>query len=164
MVQMKDNDYVYGSLAKQIQYEYDVYEHNKVLKEKKTYRLNRAVKLKAVILILITFAVGFAAVYRYALIADLNYRLSDLEKKYEELVDENTQLKVAIEKNTDLPRIKEIAESRLGMQKPDRYQLVYIKVPKSNYTVTYQEDTNNSGNNLFSVILAKFDAIKELFR
>lgn len=162
MVQMKNNDYVYGTLAKQIQY--DVYEENEVLKEKKKYRLNRITKFKAVVSILLIFALGFIVAYRYALITDLNYKISKLEREYENLRDENSRLKVAVEKDTDLPRIKEAAEKKLGMQKPDKYQIVYIRVPKSNFTVTSETYKNSiKNNNLLAVILTKVDIIKKLF-
>ncbi|NSW90517.1 MAG: cell division protein FtsL [Firmicutes bacterium] len=159
---MKNNDYVYGTLAKQIQY--DVYEENEVLKEKKKYRLNRITKFKAVVSILLIFALGFIVAYRYALITDLNYKISKLEREYENLRDENSRLKVAVEKDTDLPRIKEAAEKKLGMQKPDKYQIVYIRVPKSNFTVTSETYKNSiKNNNLLAVILTKVDIIKKLF-
>ncbi len=162
VVQMKNNDYVYGTSAKKIQY--DVYEENKVLKEKKKYRSNRFTKIKIVFSILLVFLAGFVVMYRYALITDLNYKISRLEKEYNNLKDDNSRLKIAIEKDTDLSRIKSTAEERLDMQKPDKYQIVHIRVPKNNFTITSETYKNKQGNNHFiALLLTKVDVIKKLF-
>jgi len=159
---MKNDNYVYGTSAKKIQY--DVYEENKVLKEKKKYRSNRFIKLKIVFSILLVFIAGFIVMYRYALITDLNYKISKLEKEYENLKDDNLRLKIAIEKDTDLSKIKTIAEERLCMQKPDKYQIIHIRVPKNNFTVTSDTYKNNTENNrIIALILTKADVIKHLF-
>ncbi len=168
MEQPKKNNYIYGTSAERIQYDtYDIYETNEILKEKKNQRLNRAIKVKYIILIIIGFTSICFISYRYATITNLNYELNKLTKQYENLKSENSKLKVAIEKNTDLSQIKEIAESKLGMQKPDKYQIVYIKVPKSDFTITSSDYKNNVKNNnindLFSIILNKADIIRKIF-
>ncbi|MCX7746960.1 MAG: cell division protein FtsL [Clostridia bacterium] len=124
--------YVYGTAAKKIQY--DVYEENRVLKEKRLRKRNNKAKVRTVLSILVAFVLGAVVVYRYALITEQNYNLSKLTKNYESLKNENLRYLVDIEKDTDLANIKEIAESRLGMQNPDKYQIVHMKVPKSDYT------------------------------
>lgn len=162
MVQMNNNDYVYGSSAKKIQY--DVYEENKVLKEKKKYRSNRFKKTRIVFSILLVFLTGFVVMYRYALITDLNYKISRLEKEYETIKNDNSRLKVAVEKNTDLSRIKTTAEERMNMQKPDKYQIVHIRVPKNNFTVISETYKNKQENNHFiALLLTKVDMIRKIF-
>ncbi|HOJ10800.1 MAG TPA: cell division protein FtsL [Clostridiales bacterium] len=161
MVQ-KNNKYVYGTAAEKIQY--DVYEKNKVLKEKKQYKANNAIKLKMVASILLAFLIGFAVMYRYALIADMNYKISNMERQYEKLKNENSRLKVAIENETNLSRISEIAQNELGMQKPDKYQIVHIRVPKTSYTVISDAYKNTTAKeNLFVELVRKGVAIKKLF-
>lgn len=159
---MRNNDYVYGTSAKKVQY--DVYEENEVLKEKKKYRSNRGIKAKIVFSILLVFSTIFIVMYRYALITNINYEISKLEKEYKSLKDDNSRLKIAIEKETDLSKVKSIAEERLGMQSPDKYQIVHIRVPKSNYTVTSETYKSNAESNHFiAMILTKVDALKKLF-
>lgn len=154
MIQAGKN-YVYGSTARKLETPakpiYDVYEENKVLKEKKKARKNNKVRLKTVGYVMVIFSCCLLMMYRYALITELNYNISKLEKIYNEKVNENSRLKIAIEEDTDLDRIKQLAEEKLGMQKPDRYQIVYINVPKSDFTTvsgTYKDrdgsaDTGN---------------------
>jgi len=142
----KGYEYVYGSAARQL--EYDVYEENQVLRAKKTYRSHRKIKLRMVMAILAVFAAGLAVVCRYAIITKVSYQINQKQKAYEEIKNENSLLRVQIETKTDLNEIKEVAENRLGMQMPDKSQIVYIKVPRNDYTVlmTSNNSEEKSGN------------------
>lgn len=128
-----DKNYVYGSTAEKIKY-YDVYEENKVLKEKRKQRNNHKLKVKLVLLILLAFAAGLTIMYRYAVITQLSYKVSNAYEQYNNLKNKNTKLKAEIESQIDLQKVKEYAENELGMQKPDKYQIVYVNIPSSDYT------------------------------
>jgi len=159
----KRNSYVYGSTAEKI--EYDVYEHNEVLKEKKKYRANRLIKARMVAEILLIFTLGLILMYRYAQIADINFKISSKERQYEELRNENSRLKVAIENATNLSKITQIAQEELGMQKPDKYQIVYIEVPKTSFTVTseqYKEDVEKD-TTFLAKLVNKIEMFLNLF-
>jgi len=159
----KRNNYVYGTAAEKI--EYDVYEHNEVLKEKKKYRANRLIKVKMVAGILLLFSLGLIAMYRYALIAEINFKISSKEKQYEELKNENSRLKVAIENETNLSKITQVAQNELGMQKPDKYQIVYIEVPKTSFTVTSEQYKDNAGKDttFLAELVNKIEMFMKLF-
>lgn len=146
-------NYIYGTAAKKI--EYDVYEENKVLKQKKQQRINGKAKLKGVLAILVIFAASLLLMYRYALITELNYKVSDLENTYNKIKNENSILRVQIENEMSLSKVKEIAEVRLGMQSPDRYQKIYIRVPKSDITRVaekYKEEEKGNDNLIASLM------------
>lgn len=145
----KENYYVEGTAARQIKY--DVYEENVVLKKKKQYRDNRAAKFRLLMSLVAIFAVALVITYRFALITKLNYDISRSEKQYNDLVSENSRLRVDIENNTDLVKIKEIAEQRLGMCEPDKYQTVTIKVPREDYTVVMNQSEGKSSGVLAPV-------------
>jgi cell division protein FtsL len=140
----KGYEYVHGSAARQLVY--DVYEENQVLRAKKRYKSNRKIKLRMVVAILAVFAAGLAVMCRYAIITKVSYQINQREKVYEEIRNENSLLRVQIETKTDLNEIKEIAESRLGMQMPDKSQIVYIRVPRNDYTVLISPDVENEKN------------------
>ncbi len=148
----KNHGYVEGTAARQL--EYDVYEENKVLREKKRYKNNRKVKLKSVLTIVAILAAALVVMYRYAIITEMSYEINQKESDYNKLRNANALLKVEIETQTNLTDIKEIAETRLGMQTPDKSQLVYINVPREDYTITLDPKGENdrSGNVLKSFI------------
>ena len=158
----KDYEYIQGSAARQLQY--DVYEENKVLKAKKRYRNNRKIKFRIVLSILSVLAAGLLVMYRFALITQLSYDINKVEKQYNELRNKNAILKVQIETGTNLTEIKELAESRLGMKKPDRSQIVYIMVPRDDYTVVMNSSDKESdgGGNIFKAVINKAAALIKL--
>ncbi|HHV98115.1 MAG TPA: cell division protein FtsL [Clostridiaceae bacterium] len=154
----KGSNYVYGTAAEKI--EYDVYEHNQVLKEKKIRRNNAKIKWKAVFGILVVFSLCLVLMYRYALITEMSLTAIRSEKEYNEIKNKNSRLRVEIEKQTDINTIMKIAEEKLNMQKPEKNQIVYIYVPKNDYTVVSEdyenkEETLNKG--MLAALLDKVD-------
>ncbi len=61
----------------------------------------------------------------------------------------------------DLNKIKEIAEKNLGMHKPDKFQVIYIKVAKGDYTeVADASSTENKNvNSAFGLLKDKIGGI-----
>lgn len=151
----KDNNYVSGTAARKL--EYDVYEQNSVLKAKKQYKNNKMAKFRLVLSILAVFVAALVVVYRFALITQMSYNINKSEKIYNTIRNENSLMRMQVEKNTDLTRIKELAETKLGMQIPDKSQIVYIRVPKNDYTVVLNSDAEakDMKGNVFASIINK---------
>ena len=103
--------------------------------------------------------------YRYAVITQLSYDIDQKEKVYNELRNENSILKVLIETKTDLAEIKEFAETHLSMQKPDKSQIVHIKVPRNDYTLVMNADyeTEPDDGNILMIFLNKVAGLIRLF-
>jgi cell division protein FtsL len=159
-----DESYVYGSTAQKL--EYNVYEENELLKAKKRFKSNSKIKRKAVLIVAVIFAACIVIMYRYALITEMNYNISNMEKTYNELRNENSRLKISIEKDMDLERVRKIAAEKLEMQEPDRYQVVHIYVPKNDFTTVaedYRKDKQNTSDNMFAVLLDKVSKFIRLF-
>jgi len=154
----KSETYVYGTAARKI--EYDVYEHNEVLKTKKKVRSNNKAKAKIVFMLMVVFCMFFLIMYRYALITELNYDIAKADSDYNKIKENNARLLVEIEKETDLRKIKEIAEEKLNMQKPDKFQTVYISVPKNDFTVVADAYKNADKENT-SVLSALLDKVSK---
>jgi len=161
----KNKAYIDGSTA--IKIDYDVYQENPVLKRKKKYKTNLKIKANAVLLVLAFFAVCMLITYRYALITEMNYNYSALEARYNKIRNENSVLQVAIEKETNLSRIKELAEERLNMQTPDKFQVVYLRVPKKDVTVLAEnytpEKATGNHNSVFAALVDKVGKIAAVF-
>lgn len=151
----KSYSYVNGSAARKL--DYDVYEQNKVLRAKKQFKENRAAKFKFLLSILAVFVAGLLIVYRFALITQMSYNINKSEKMYNEIRNENSLIHMQVERDTDLNRIKELAENRLDMQKPDKSQIVYVRVPRNDYTVVLNTParTDIIEGNVFTGIIDK---------
>ncbi len=156
-----DKNYIQGTAARKL--EYDVYEENKVLSNKKKQRVNNKLKVKVVFAFMVAFALSGFVMYRYALITDLNYKINTKMNALTEIKNENTRLTVKIESELDLQKIQRFAEENLGMQKPDKSQCTFVKIPRSDFTTA---SNNNGGrakdsDNIFAALLSKVDKLTE---
>jgi len=107
---------------------------------------------------------GVLAMYRYSHITEMNYEIDRQLKAYNEIKNENIRIQVEIENSIDIQKIKEYAEKELGMHKPDKHQITYVKVPQSDLTIVSeaakQEEMKNAG--IFSAIINKIDLLANL--
>lgn len=161
-MKQKDYGYVQGSVVRKP--DYDVYEENKVLKAKKQYKNNRKAKFKLVMSILTVMIAGLAVVFRFALIMQMSYSINETEKRYNNLRNDNSRIRVQVEQDTDLNSIKHLAETKLDMQMPDKSQLVYIQVEKTDHTVvmnTVDEEAKDNAN-IFAAFISKFAGLFNL--
>lgn len=159
---IEDKNYINGTAARKL--EYDVYEENKVLCAKKKQRNNNKIKMKVILCLLVVFAMGSLAMYRYSRITEMNYEIDRQLTAYNEIKNENIRVKVGIENSVDIQKVKEFAEKELGMHKPDKYQITYVMVPQSDITIVSeaakQEERKNAG--IFSAIINKVDLLANL--
>lgn len=140
MINLSRNfSYIDGTAAKKL--EYDVYEENKVLKAKKTYKTNKKHKIRFVLTLICVFVVGLSVMARYAMITQIGYEISRSRDELKEIRNQNNYLSLQIEKETDLEKIKLAAEQRLGMQTPEKSQIVYVNVPRNDFTIVMNDNS-----------------------
>lgn len=105
--------------------------------------------------IIIGFIVLLVISYRYALI---NTKLSEKETLKSELAaiqKQNAQLKVSIEQGMNINNIEQAAKEKLGMQKLDNNQKVYVSLDKKDYTESVTENTSESEKTWFQKLISK---------
>lgn len=96
-------------------------------------------QFKAILYIVIGFAILFAISYRNSLItASFNER-EDLKKQLSTLQKENAQTEISIQTSLNLTNIEKSASSMLGMKKLGDSQKVYVSLPKEDYVETASE-------------------------
>lgn len=164
------NGYVYGSAAPKLHQGPERQEAHQP-KESRV-RVSRAAvspyahvpKAKLIFCIVALAAMCFVVLYRFTILSDLNTAMNKLNEQYDELRDQNRRLKVEIETSIDLDKVQQIAETELGMHKPDQYQIVAVSVPKNDYNVVldqeYIDETSGSGKTFIEGIL---DTIRAAF-
>lgn len=89
--------------------------------------------VKAVLYIGIIFAVLFAISYRNSRINEKFAKNEKLKSTLAVTKKENEQLQVNIENSLNLNNIEKLAKEKLGMQKLDNSQKVYVSLPKKDY-------------------------------
>ncbi|NLM75420.1 MAG: cell division protein FtsL [Clostridiaceae bacterium] len=161
----RSNGYVYGSAAPKMPVEPQRRAGKRVVRKVYSKPLpsrSSIPKVQMIFCIVFMVAVSFLILYRYAAISELNYRMGQLTEEYNRLRDENRALNVEIETSINLDYVKEFAETRLNMHKPDSYQIVTVSVPKSDYSVVVDQsyiDDATENTSLIGNIVKLFKAI-----
>ncbi len=101
-------------------------------------------KNKAILFVLIGFALVFTMSYRNALISQNYSNIKTLEKKLAVVQKENEQLEVNIETSMNLKNIEKSAKDMLGMQKIADVQTVYVDLPREDYVEPVTEEVENT--------------------
>lgn len=149
--------YVYGTAAKKL--DYDVYEENEFLKARKQEKEGNRQKMKILMHVMLCCTLALVMMYRYCLLTEMNYNVSKKYSEYEQLKNSNIALRVSVEKEADLLKIKEIAQNKLDMQAVDKAQVVYVKVPTNDF-IKYGDNTKTE-NGMGKVILSKLSNLKK---
>lgn len=105
-------------------------------------------RLKIVMFLLVGFSVLFAISYQNSLISESFNKKEQYKKEMEALSKTNQQLEVSIENNLNLNNIEQAAKEKLGMQKLNNNQKIYVNLPKVDYIapaaeqIVIEEDLN----------------------
>lgn len=133
--------YESGSAARKLEYpdsKNKTRSRNKTLSKKNT---NAKSRTSTIVMILCVFAMALVLVYRYNVINEKNLEsqtlASDLTKAESALLTS----RIEVEQNTDLNQIEAYAKQKLGMQKPDKNQTIYVDTSKTSNSVELQSDT-----------------------
>lgn len=130
---------------------------NKDVKQKEKPRNQVKERLKLVINIAIIFSALFVISYRNSKINESFNKNADLKQSLAVTQKENEQLQVNIENSLNLSNIEKIAKEKLGMQKLDNSQKVYVSLPKKDYIEPAVEKvTIEENQNIFQKILNIF--------
>lgn len=94
---------------------------------------------KPVIYVAAAFIMLFTISYRNSQITEEYNEKENIKSQVSQLQKENEQLRVSIENSLNLNTIEQEASSKLGMQKLDNNQKVYVNLQKSDYIETASE-------------------------
>ena len=96
-------------------------------------------KLKLVMLLLAGFSVLFAISYQNSLISESFNKKEQYKKEMEALSKTNQQIEVGIENSLNLNNIEQAAKEKIGMQKLNNNQKIYVSLPKEDYVAPATE-------------------------
>lgn len=113
----------------------------------------KAVKARTIFYVAICFLALFVIGYRNAKIDENFMRVQGLKTELASLQKETEQLKVGIENSLNLSSVEETAREKLGMQKLDNSQKVYINLPKREYVEPATEKIQIEQGNLFDEVI-----------
>jgi cell division protein FtsL len=119
------------------------------------------VRRKYVLMVFVLFVFAVALIYRYSLVIEINSGITRQARALAAIDTENSVLQKQIGMETDLEKIRLLAESRLNMHKPDKYQIVYIKVPKRDHALMEVGAAEEESKTLIEGIGEQIQLIRE---
>ncbi len=94
---------------------------------------------------------------RYIELDSTEKKIKSLESELKEIEAYTSQKTFELEQSVDLTKIEEIATTRLGMKRPEKYQIIYVNMKKEDTTEVTADEVEGVRNN----ILSEFNALKE---
>ena len=85
------------------------------------------------------FSVLFAISYQNSLINESFNKKEQYKREMEALSKTNQQLAVSIENSLNLNNIEQVAKEKIGMQKLNNNQKIYVSLPKVDYVAPAAE-------------------------
>lgn len=121
---------------------------NKKVKAKKS-------KLSLVLTVTALFSMLIIVSLRYNVISEKNLELQKLQMEETDVNSVLAMTEIEVEKTIDKDTVESYAKQQLGMQKPEKSQMVYIN---SEYETKVESVENNN------IIQKGIDKLKEIFR
>lgn len=112
-------------------------------------------KLKTISLVMLCFGVAFYVLIRYVAINEASSRVDRLKKELAKLESTNQQTQIELDRSIDLSKVEEIAVNKLGMQRPEKYQIVYIDLKNNDYGEVVKDKQNDKESSGTFAILMK---------
>ena len=129
--------------------------------KKQKNKLRLEAKTKAIIYVGLLFAILFAISYRNTVISEKYSEIKEMKSNLAAIEKENEQIEVNIESKTNLGTIEKEAKDKLGMQKLDDDQTIYVNLDKQDYIESASDDVIIGDNqNILQKIINK---IQDLF-
>lgn len=104
-----------------------------VVKRKTNTKAQTRNNIKTIFEVVLGFAILLLISYRYSVVNASFNEKENLKSQLAELKKQNEQLQVSIEQQMNINKIEQEAKEKLGMQKLDNSQKVYVSLDKEDY-------------------------------
>lgn len=108
--------------------------------------------------VFVVFGFSIYLIASNAFMAEQRSRILQYNEELKQIQEDNTYLQTELTKNLNLEDIEKQAVLRLGMQKPEDYQIVYIDVPAQSYTIKHENIDSEQDDSP-----SLFDKVKKFF-
>ncbi len=150
----------YGNLAYRLpeRYEEPIYrrkpQENKVriVKRNREQMLIRGKNIRRIcVVIAVAMSAGFM-ISEFVTVNETHQKVAALQKELDQIESATSQMVFDMEQSVDLAEIERQATTRLGMQRPEKYQTVYVNVRQEDYTESTAGEVEGIGNGIISLI------------
>lgn len=152
--------YNYGNLAYKLP---ERYEESPVRKKKRRKRvkadrrkreqmlIRKRVIRRIGIVAVIALSAGFM-ISQFVAVNETEQKIASLEKQLAAAESVTSQMIFDMEQSVDLAEVEKQATTRLGMQRPEKYQTIYVNVKQDDMTEKTAGDVEGAGNRIISAL------------
>ena len=149
--------YYNSNLAYEINY--NTQEETKTATPEKKRKVQPSSSLLIFICAIYVIASITSLLFKTADVNESKNELSQIKNQYEELLNENKKLEVAINSEIDLRKVESVAIANLNMNKPKNSQIVYVSTNPLGYGEIIEEEPEASKGNFFANVIKSFTGI-----
>ena len=168
---MAGSSYQYGTSPRKIQPEYNQKrkttkkknpKQNKKIKaeekeKKEQLKKEKKIHYQNIAIIISMFLVLLTISYRNSLITEKFNQIQNKKQELSAIEKTNGQTEISIESSLNLKSLEKTAKKKLGMQKLDKDQKVYVTLPKKDYTESALPEVETEQNsNWLKDLFTKF--------
>ena len=139
-----NNYYSYGSSAHDLDALERMHEEQSKKAKKKKQLAHKKNQRRVLSIIAITFVLAFLVLYRNALIIQKSDTTDKLQAELTHLQSQNAESEMKLKEKINLQYVEEMATTKLGMKRPDKYQTVYVNVVQNDYAEISDEYKNKN--------------------
>ncbi len=150
----------YGNLAYELprQYESPVKKRRpqrnnvKVVKRNREQMLIRSKNIRRIcVIVVIALSAGFM-ISQFVTVNETQQEIALLQKQLSDIESATSQMVFDMEQSVDLAEIEKEATTRLGMQRPEKYQTIYVNVKQDDMTEKTAGEVEGLGHSIMSVL------------
>ena len=158
----------YGNLAYKLPEERPKRPPQKKRKKKQVRRTRKqmALRNKMIRRICVVAVVAVSASFmisQFVAVNEGNQEIESLRKKLANAESVTSQMVFDMEQSVDLAEIEKQATTRLGMQRPEKYQIVYVNVKQDDMTEKTAGEVEGIGNRIMNMIKGAASYIVNFF-
>lgn len=101
--------------------------------------------------LVLAFAAAFVIVNGYVSINEANNEIAKLRSEYNDVLATNQSIQVKIDKTIDLNQLQSVAGEKLGMVRPERYQMFYVDLEMGDKTESAKKSNHQTSEKTIAV-------------
>ena len=150
----------YGNLAYELPRQYDEpikkrrpqRNNVKVVKRNREQMLIRSKNIRRIcVIVVIALSAGFM-ISQFVTVNETQQEIASLQKQLSDIESATSQMVFDMEQSVDLAEIEKEATTRLGMQRPEKYQTIYVNVKQDDMTEKTAGEVEGLGHSIMSVL------------
>lgn len=120
------------------------------IEENRVQMLHRKKTLTRIIYILIIAAAASFMITKFVAVHETKAQITKLEAQLDTMRANTSQKIFEMEQSVDLGNLEQEATNRLGMQRPEKYQMIYVDVKQDDVTEVTAGEVEGLKNNISS--------------